>query len=57
MRDQYKRALKINPKYKRPPMVPQLEWNELIEDAKKIRLRAKGIRPPPNKNRYVVVLM
>ena len=38
-------------------MVPQLEWNELIEDAKEIRLREKGIRPPPNKNRYVIILM
>ena len=36
MRDQYRRALKLDPKYERPPMVPQLEWNELIKDAKEI---------------------
>ena len=54
VRDQYIRALKIKPKYERPPMVPQLEWNEIIEDAKEKRLRDKGIKPPPRKNRYVV---
>ena len=38
-------------------MVPELEWNKIIEDAKDIRLRDKGINPPPKKNRHVVVLM
>ena len=41
MRDQYRWALKLNPKYEFPPMVPELEWNEFIEDAKEIRLRDK----------------
>ena len=57
MSDQYKRHLKLNPKYEQPPMVPRLEWNEIIEDAKEKRLRDKGIKPPPRKNRYVVVLI
>ena len=57
MRDQYRRALKLNPKYKHPPMVPYLEWNKIIEDAKEIRLKGKGIKLPPNKNMYVVVLI
>ena len=34
MRDQYRRALKDNPKYDRPAMIPPMEWNEIIEDAK-----------------------
>lgn len=57
VRDQYRRALKLNQKYEHPPMVPQLEWNKIIEDAKKMRLRDKGINPPLDKNRYVVVLI
>ena len=48
-RDQYRRALKVNPKYDHPPMVPKQEWNEIIEDAKEIRLKYKGIKPPPRK--------
>ena len=38
MRDQYRRDLKDNPKYDRPPMIPPMEWNEIIEDAKEKRL-------------------
>ena len=39
VRDQYRRSLKDNPKYDRPPMIPLMEWNEIIEDAKEKRLR------------------
>ena len=56
MRDQYRRALKVKPKYECPPMVPELEQNEIIEDAKEIRLKDEGIKPSPKNNRYVVVL-
>ena len=38
MRDQYIRGLKDNPKYEHPPMIPLMEWNEIIEDAKEKRL-------------------
>ena len=38
VRSQYRRALKDNPKYDHPPMIPSLEWNEIIEDAKEKRL-------------------
>ena len=38
VRDQYRKALKDNPKYDRPPMIPPMEWNEIIEDAKEKRL-------------------
>ena len=38
MRDQYRRALKDNPKYDHPPMIPPMEWNEIIEDAKEKRV-------------------
>ena len=55
MRDQYRRALKLNPKYEHPPMVPQLEWNEIIEDAKEMRLNDKGIKPTLSKHRYLVL--
>ena len=38
MKDQYTRGLKENPKYDRPPMIPPMEWNEIIEDTKEKRL-------------------
>ena len=38
MRDQYRRGLKESLKYNHPPMIPLMEWNEIIEDAKEKRL-------------------
>ena len=35
MRDQYRRALKDNSKYNRPPMIPLMEWNEIIDGKEK----------------------
>ena len=34
VRDQYRRVLKDNQNYDHPPMIPQMEWNEIIKDAK-----------------------
>lgn len=34
LRDQYRVHLKINPKYERPPTIPEREWKALVEDAK-----------------------
>ena len=45
VKDQYRRGLKDNPKYGHPPMIPLLEWNQIIEDAKEKRLHGKGIEP------------
>ena len=39
VRDQYRRGLKENPKYDHSPVIPPMEWNEIIEDAKEKRLR------------------
>ena len=49
MRDQYRRGLKESPKYDRSPMIPPMEWNEIIEDAKEIRLCDKGNEPEKGK--------
>ena len=57
MRDRYRRPLKENLKYEHPPIVLEMEWNEIIEDAKKKRLKAKGIQLPLEKHRYVIELM
>ena len=57
MRDQYRRALKVNPKYKHPPMIPLMKWNKIIEDAKEKRLQDKGIEPKEGKRRYVMIVL
>ena len=41
MRHQYRRGLKDNAKYDNPPVIPPMEWNEIIEDAKDKRLHGK----------------
>ena len=57
MRDQYRRGLKDNPMYEHPPMIPQIEWNEIIEDTKEKRLRGKGNEPKKGKIRYVMIVL
>ena len=57
MRDQYRRALKDNPKYDRPPMIPPMEWNEIIEDAKEKRLcEDRDNEVAQSKKRYVMIV-
>lgn len=57
MRDQYRRALKDNPKYECPPMIPPMECNEIMEDAKEKRVKGSGIQPEDDKRRYVVIVL
>jgi hypothetical protein len=58
VRDQYRRALKENPKYDRPPMIPPMEWNEIIEDAKEKRLCENTVNEvAQGKKRYVMIVL
>ena len=57
MRDQYRRGLKDKQKYDCPPMIPPMEWNEIIEDAKEKRLSGKGNEPERGKRRYVMIVL
>ena len=58
VRDQYRRALKDNPKYDRPPMIPLMEWNEIIEDAKEKRLcEDRDNEATQGKKRYVIIVL
>ena len=58
VRDQYRRALKDNPKYDHPPMIPPMEWNEIIEDAKEKRLcEDRYNEVAQGKKRYVVIVL
>lgn len=58
VRDQYRRALKDNPKYDHPPMIPLMEWNEIVEDAKEKSLReAIDNEAARGKRRYVMIVL
>ena len=58
VRDQYRRSLKDNPKYDRPPMIPPMEWNEIIEDTKERRLCENRVNEPAQENqRYVMIVL
>ena len=58
VRDQYRRSLKDNPKYDRPPMIPPMEWNEIIEDAKEKRLCENSVNEvAQGKKRYVMIVL
>ena len=58
MMDQYRRALKDNPKYDHPPMIPPMEWNEIIEDAKEKRLcEDRDNEAAQGKKRYVIIVL
>ena len=41
-RDVYRRNLARNPRYERPPSIPEREWKEIIDDAKEKILRKSG---------------
>ena len=57
VRDQYRRDLKENQKYDYPSMIPPMEWNEIIEDAKEKRLHDKGNEPEEGKRKYVMIVL
>jgi hypothetical protein len=41
-RDVYRRSLAKNPRYERPPSIPEREWKAIIDDAKEKILRKSG---------------
>ena len=41
-RDVYRRSLVRNPRYDRPPSIPQREWKVIIDDAKENILKKLG---------------
>lgn len=57
IRDQYRKNLRDNPRYERPPYVPEAEWQALILDGKYKADKKNTITPvestPP---RYVILL-
>ena len=57
MRDQYRRTLKDNPKYGHPHMIPLMEWNEIIEDAKEKRLHGFANELEKGKRRHVMIVL
>ena len=58
VRDQYRRALKDNPKYDHPAMIPPMEWNEIVEDAKEKRLcEDRDNEAAQGKKRYVMIVL
>ena len=57
MRDQYRRGLKDNLKYDYPPMNTLMEWNEIIKDAKEIRLHGSSNELEKGKRRYVMIVL
>jgi hypothetical protein len=44
--DMYRVNLQNNPRYERPPIIPEREWKAFIEDTKEKRLRKEGTNPP-----------
>ena len=56
IRDQYRKNLQVNPRYERPPPVPEAEWQALILDGKYNADMKKGITPVEIRPRYVILL-
>jgi hypothetical protein len=53
VRDQYRVHLKTNPVYKHPSMIFEVEWKNLLEDAKEKTMRKEG-KTPPRPGRYII---
>jgi hypothetical protein len=53
VRDQYRVHLQTNPRYEHPPMIPEIEWKNLLEDAKEKTMRKEG-KMPPGPGRYII---
>ena len=54
VRDQYRVHLEKNPRYECPPMIPYMEWKDLVEDGKEKGLRKLGKIPPSGTGRYAI---
>jgi hypothetical protein len=51
-RAQYRDKLQIDLKNEHPPMVPEKEWKELIENAKENLFKKQGRQPRAGQARY-----
>ena len=57
LRDQYRKNLENNPRYDRPPYVPEAEWQALILDGKYKGDKRDKITPTDQSTaRYVILL-
>ena len=56
IRDQYRKKLRDNPRYERPPYVPEAEWQALILDGKYKADKKNAITPVESTPRYVILL-
>ena len=56
IRDQYRKNLRDNPRYERPPYVPEAEWQALILDGKYKADKKNNITPVESTTRYVILL-
>ena len=52
VKEDYRDNLQINPKYERPPMVPEKEWKEVMDVEKEKELRKQGKTQPLGSRRY-----
>jgi len=46
VREAYRHKLVKDPKCERPLAVPELEWKEIVADAREISMKAQGKTPP-----------
>ena len=56
IRDQYRKFLRDNPRYERPPYVPEAEWQALILDGKYKDDKKNAITRVESTPRYVILL-
>ena len=56
IRDQYRKHLHDNPRYERPPYVPEAEWQALILDGKYKADKKNNITLVESTTRYVILL-
>jgi hypothetical protein len=48
--------LQKNPRYEHAPMVPKIEWKNLLEDEKEKTMK-KERKMPPGPRRYIIFLV
>jgi hypothetical protein len=53
VRDQYRVHLQTNPRYEDPPMIQEIEWKNILEDAKEKTMRKEG-KTPHGPGRYII---
>ena len=55
VREQYRNNLANNPKYECPPMIPTMEWNGLLDDARDKSTKIAGKPVPESARRYAIL--